>query len=516
MRPGEVTTLDRISDTEMSELLSISQLVVIDSFDEGLSLPVLEALQANAKIVASDIPAHRELLGRGPYFIDPRKPKSASQVIKRTLSKRKQNLKIKCEYKNLEQSDQEFLTRSFRENEYVTPPAVTADSRLKVAFATPWPPQKSGVADYSAATAAELGKLVDLTVFSTGSEHRNVDELLANPESNEFDMVISVVGNSHYHLPYIELTTVRDCMVISHDARLNEFYLALRGLGGLRQLMEASGRKLRVEINDQIQDMRLLEDAAFWEIARRASPLIFHTPVSAEVIKNQTLTTPQSLLFSNYRSPIEETVTPQLRMDAKLRLGLDPNQLHLVTFGFADNRTKLTDEILEAAIWLNTWGFPVALHVVGAATTEVRTELESRAYNRGFFNFDITGYVSETQYRDFVLAADIGIQLRVSPFLGVSGPLSDLAAHGTRALASAGLTVDVDTPDFVSRLDKATSPVIVATNLAQMISEVPEYEQIEVARRAYVDQKNPMAYALDLLKLINLTTDSSGSVSPEQ
>lgn len=504
MRPGEVTTLDRISVTEMSELLSISQLVVIDSFDEGLSLPVLEALQANAKIVASDIPAHRELLGRGSYFIDPRKPKSASQVIKRTLSKRKHNLQIKYEYENLEQSVQEFLTRSYRESEFVTQPAVTAgsaDSRLKVAFATPWPPQKSGVADYSAATAAELGKLVDLTIFSTGPDHRNVDELLANPDSQEFDQIISVVGNSHFHLPFVELTTVHDCIVISHDARMNEFYLSLLGDGGTTQIMEANGIPLTLDLHDQIADMRLLQDAAFWQVAHRAKTLVFHTPTSAHHIGAQTQTQPESILFANYRTPNESLVTREMRSKARCELGFSPDVLHLATFGYADNRTKMTDIVLESAAWLQTWGQDVALHVVGSASEAAKVELENRAQEAGLASFEVTGYVNDSVYRNYLLAADLAIQLRISGYLGVSGPLSDLAAYGSRAIASDGLAQDVDTPDFIERISDHVSPFLIAQRISEMLTCKSDPDKIERQRANYLKEKAPTSYA-DQLRLI--------------
>jgi len=425
MRPGEVTALGHVTDEEMVKLLADSQLVVVDSFDEGLSLPVLEAIQCGAKVVASDIPAHRELLGTGSHLINPREPRSASRSIKKALKRKGQRLRTQREYGRLESSVHDFLIRNAREDNYVdleSSPPSTIESRISVALATPWPPQRSGVADYSAAIAGELGKLVDLTIFSTGDSHRNVDELLANPDSDEFDLVISVVGNSHYHLPYIELTTVRDCMVISHDARLNEFYLALRGPGGLRNLMESSGRKLQVDLNDQIDDMRLLEDAAFWEVAHRARPLIFHTPVSAAEIGRQTGTTPRSVLFANYRFPTELFELAVVRSAARERLRFDPLRLHLSTFGYADNRTKLTEQILETALWLGQWGTKVSLHVVGGASSGLEQDLKARAAEGGDVELEITGYIDEATYRDYILASDFAIQLRVSPYFGCEWP----------------------------------------------------------------------------------------------
>ena len=83
MRPGEATTLERITDAEMADLLARASLVVVPSFDEGLSLPVIEAALAGTPVVASDIPAHRELIGTGTFLADPASPASLDAAIRR-------------------------------------------------------------------------------------------------------------------------------------------------------------------------------------------------------------------------------------------------------------------------------------------------------------------------------------------------------------------------------------------------------------------------------------------------
>ncbi|HAN70275.1 MAG TPA: hypothetical protein DCQ36_01620, partial [Actinobacteria bacterium] len=81
MRPGECTTLERIPDAEMADLLASASLVVVPSFDEGLSLPVIEAALAGAPVVASDIPSHRELIGPGSFLADPRSPETLERAV---------------------------------------------------------------------------------------------------------------------------------------------------------------------------------------------------------------------------------------------------------------------------------------------------------------------------------------------------------------------------------------------------------------------------------------------------
>jgi hypothetical protein len=82
MRPGEARTVGRLSDSEMHDLLASASLVVVASFDEGLSLPVIEALRAGTPVVASDIPSHRELIGKGSYLADPASPGDLERAVR--------------------------------------------------------------------------------------------------------------------------------------------------------------------------------------------------------------------------------------------------------------------------------------------------------------------------------------------------------------------------------------------------------------------------------------------------
>ncbi len=68
LRPDEATTSPRLSDEDLFALLGRAGVVLIPSYDEGLSLPVIEAAECGSPVVASDIPAHRELLGSGAFL----------------------------------------------------------------------------------------------------------------------------------------------------------------------------------------------------------------------------------------------------------------------------------------------------------------------------------------------------------------------------------------------------------------------------------------------------------------
>ena len=102
------------------------------------------------------------------------------------------------------------------------------------------------------------------------------------------------------------------------------------------------------------------------------------------------------------------------------------------------------------------------------------------------------------------------MQLRVSPLLGVSGPLSDMAAYGTPAVANRGLCADVDTPAFIDRLPDDVSPVMVAEAIEQRLANPLPADEIEALRVDYLDRKSPQNYARDLHELLVSVATSAG------
>ncbi len=533
MRPGEARTVGRLSDEEMDDLLRRASLVVVASFDEGLSLPVIEALRAGAPVVASDIPAHRELIGSGSFLADPASPASMERAIRRHRGKsatQSREMRALRQHRHgvLEDVVGAKIRAHVRSTGVDLPAAAVyvGGRQLRVGIGTPWAPQRTGVADFSTTTTLELARLCDVTVFTTADADvaasapdgvRIKSAPISAARSARDDVFVSVVGNSHFHLPFIDVIEHVDSVVVSHDTRLVELYMALRGQGGVEKLMlrGTSERMLRPSLDDQIDDMRLLQNAGFWEVARRARMLILHSPSAAPRIEAETGITPRLLPFANQRSPHDEHLTPKHRDAARRRLGFDEGAysgtVHLASFGFVDVRTKMTDVVVEAAAWLSQWGHRISLHLVGAASPDEIATLTRRAREAGIANFSITGFVDDEKFRDYLLAIDLGVQLRIGPLLGVSGPLSDLAAFGTPSVASNGLAVDVDTPAYVDRLPDHVSPVMVAEAIEHRLGSPVPWAEREQLRREYLDRKSPKRYAEQLLGLLTEVATTPGT-----
>ena len=116
-RDGEVINAGRISEAEKKSLLARSSLMVVASFAEGLSLPIIEAVTHGVPVVASRIPAHEELMGTADYLFDPYDLKDIAKAIfkhrrnSRTL-KRQREMLLQHEHDTIERSLQHALERT--------------------------------------------------------------------------------------------------------------------------------------------------------------------------------------------------------------------------------------------------------------------------------------------------------------------------------------------------------------------------------------------------------------------
>jgi len=66
-----VTEANSLTDREIAAALSRSRAMLFPSFAEGLGIPVLEAKAAGLKVIASDLPALREIAADDTIFLNP-------------------------------------------------------------------------------------------------------------------------------------------------------------------------------------------------------------------------------------------------------------------------------------------------------------------------------------------------------------------------------------------------------------------------------------------------------------
>jgi glycosyltransferase involved in cell wall biosynthesis len=519
-RPELVEVPGHIPESGLIELYGQALAVICSSHDEGFSIPIIEAMAAGIPCLASDIPAHAELVS------DPecRFPADDDLALRPKLERAVGNKYWRAAVL----TRQAGVWPGFRAQTVAArfwdavlrrldppAPAVRRGHRPRVALLTPLPPDRSGVADYTAATCVQLGRLVDLHVFTESTQPTplpnvaTIRPLGALPHLNPgFDRLISVVGNSHFHLRIFEMLLRYGGACIAHDARMLGFYRIL--LGQERALAVASrelGRMVgEAELNVWLGDEGRLEALFLGEIAESATPAIVHSRITATMFPDRYGVSPAYLPFSIYRPWAAAELTPVCRALARARLGIEPGEVAIATFGFV-HQSKAPSECVWALDALRSWGIPATLSFVGGTEQQGNFgALRALVAQLGLIDRVrfMDGYVPEQTYRDYLVGADLAVQLRTYSVGGLSGALLDCAAAGLPTVTNQSLGDAVGVPLYISCVPDALSPLLLAEALADLLARGLATERPEAARRTYSDQRSLARYATGLCEALAL------------
>jgi len=511
----------RVPEEMLVNLYRSALCVIVPSRAEGFSLPVVEAMAAGTPVIASSIPAHRELITHDDLLFASEDDTAASRLLDRFV--------FDGNFRRQAIESQSRVWRRFRGGAVAatfwskmvehatadrvgTPRAIIPHHRPKIAFLTPLPPDKSGVADYSAASLREIAKLAEVHVFTETVEPRPIDHvasirpLSALPHiSAEYDRVVGVVGNSHYHLKIFDYLVRYGGACIEHDNRLLGFYVALLGEArATKQAERELGRTLRPgELHDWWKDESDLKTLFLGELARTCEPLCLHSRVTARLVQERYGGAPIVLPFSIYREMPSDARTPAARRRARAALGIAEDEVVIVTFGFVHS-TKAPNECIWALDMLRSWGIAATLHFVGTSgPVESLVGLCQRLHIEPYVKF-FGDYVPNDLFQTYLAAADYGIQLRKFSLGALSGALLDCIACGLPTIANEALAEVMDSPAYVARVPDNPSPVLIAEAIANLMERNPHRHGFEEERRAYEDTHNMRVYARYLMEALRL------------
>jgi glycosyltransferase involved in cell wall biosynthesis len=508
-----------VSGEELLKLYQQSYCVVVPSRFEGFSLPVVEAMAAGTPVIASHIPAHEELISSVDLLFPPDDDGKVAALIERFVCDAAFREAIVRGQEGVwppfvgrEVSGTAWRTIMAKaEAESWRPPAAVVHraSRPKVAVMTPLPPDRTGVAYFTAPFLAELGKHVDLHIFtetqcpSPTPAAASVRPLVVLPSlSARFDRVLGVMGNSRFHLAIFETLVRYGGACVMHDARLLGMY-CLIGRDRVRRVAEAElGRVLDPsEIEVWVEDESKLETLFLIELIHACEPMFFHSKETAQLVDERYGKSTVPLPFPGYRQWSTAQLGEEARHKARAELGIEPGEIAIMTFGFA-HRTKGPKEMILAIELLRSWKIPASLYFVGEVVDDQVRSLNNLCREIGvtpYINF-VDQFVSEELYRSYLLAADFGIQLRTHGFGGLSGALADCIGVGLPTVANENLCRAIDAPPYVAAVSDHPSPVVLAKAIAEMVGAGRHFHRSESERQQYLRDHSFQIYTRRILQ----------------
>ena len=386
-------------------------------------------------------------------------------------------------------------------------------SRPRIAFLTPFPPDKSGIADYTAKSLEEIGKLAIVDVFTDALPSksfpgvRNVFPLSEKPfQSNEYDKIVSIIGNSHYHTEILKYHLRYGGACIQHDNRMAELYAWNMGHEQFaKKASQLIKRDVKVaECQTWLKDPSLLPTLFLEDIIKKSQPLIFHSKVTQKLVKQMYGVDTDYLPFSSYRHFSDSELTQEHKLATKKKLNLPLQEIIISTFGLV-TETKAPFDCIYATYFLNKWGVPATFYFVGE-TGALNEPLLNLAKNLGIPTKikSLNSWTSEETYKDFLLASDFAIQLRTYGFGGLSGAILDCISSGLPTVVNEDLAEATNSPKFMLRTNDHISALLMAESIYDEYKEGKFRNRLNIERKEYLEKHNFKKYAEDLIKLLGL------------
>ena len=319
--------------------------------------------------------------------------------------------------------------------------------RLRLAYLSPLPPERSGISDYSAELIPELHRYYDIDVVvdqETVSDqwildHCNiVDVQTFRDNSADYDRVLYHFGNSRFHSYMFGLLLEVPGVVVLHD-----FYLsgAINHMATLNYGHHSLENELLYSHGDtpfKHDDFDLItEYPGNKKILDYAKGIIVHSENSKRLAKEW-----YGKLYGYDWSVIplmRKPFTVNDRKKSRRRLNIPKDAIVIASFGHL-NPTKLNIKLLEA--WQdsslcnneNCYLIFVGENDPADYGDEIRRIINTSHSSE---RITITGWTDMETFRDYLSVADIGVQLRTLSRGETSAAILDCMNYGLATIINA-------------------------------------------------------------------------------
>jgi glycosyltransferase involved in cell wall biosynthesis len=322
--------------------------------------------------------------------------------------------------------------------------------RRRLAFVSPLPPVRSGIADYARDLLPHLLESFEVEVFVDERHplvaqgrygalplHRGTE---LGRRFADFDCVVYQLGNNLHHRFALSLARELPGIVVLHDLVLHHLYEEIAGLedewetygAALREGYGPTGaavvRWKRWRLASARENFEL---PLFEPIGARSRGILVHSRSAAAAVRRRLPQTPVE------RIPMG--IPRELELDrdgARGRLRLSPEQVLIGAFGFLTPIKRL--DVLARGLREAWRRCPeLRLVLVGEESPGLRLEEIFTRSELGGGRIEHRGYVADVEYRDWMAATDVAVNLRFPSAGETSASLLRLLGAGKCTLVSA-------------------------------------------------------------------------------
>lgn len=530
LSPQDVIITGRVSDYELVCLYNLCKLFIFPSFYEGFGLPILEAMACGAPVIAANNSSLPEVMGRSDALFDAKKNDSITEAIQRVLNDDSLRQDLSCF--GLERVKQFTWENSARiawdaiqdRLEKRAPAVAQVQQRSKrVAYISPLPPQKSGIANYSADLLPYLQSRFDIDLF-TDADIQTIDSKLKDsfdiyswkklPEMyKNYETVIYHIGNSPFHEYMLKLLPDYPGVVVLHDFYLSHLVRHINPENIRREFNKQHGLKGVLDFVELGAEKALLNWPLNLDILKNAQEIIVHSKYHQSLIQRYYRYgwKPSLNVINLFRICKPENANTNIN-EIKSKFRLDPQTMVFSSFGFLTPQKYNADLITAFSKALPNLGDNVKLVFAGECISqEYREELNKliKQHNLGD-KVLITGYLSNEEYESYLAISDIAIQLRKDSRGETSAAALDCLAYGIPTIVNAHATNnDLDENAALIIPDQFTIDELSDALIQLATNETLRAEKSKQAVRLIQEEHHPEKIASQYADVIHRAMNTS-------
>ncbi|WP_336367015.1 glycosyltransferase [Marinobacter sp. C2H3] len=515
LKKGALVLTGFVPEEDLRALYNLCSLFVFPSWHEGFGLPVLEAMRCGAPVIGANTSSLPEVIGWEKALFNPHVDDSMTAVILRALSDESFRAEL---IKNAELQAEKFswdetARRTISAMESLHSAQISnleskedKRPRPKLAYVSPLPPERSGIADYSAELLPELSRHYEIEVIV---EQDTVEDSWVNANcvvrsvkwlvehANDYDRVLYHFGNSHMHQHMFDLLAAVPGVVVLHDFFLSNIVFNMESTGfsqgrWVRELYLSHGyRALYKRFHEENVIDVVWEFPCNLSVIQDSRGIIVHSPSSLRLNEYW------------YGAGCEDWEVIPLargtdinvdRAEARKALGFGVDDFVVCTFGLI-GPAKLNDTLIDA--WLaSNLAADSKCHLIFVGENhpgDYGNELLKNIREfKGNSTIRITGWADRELFQQYLSSADLAVQLRGLSRGETSAAVLDCMNHGIATIVNAnGSMADLDDSAVWKLPDKFTNAQL-AEALEVLRSDHTRRQKLgDVAREILLRQHDP-------------------------
>lgn len=461
LSPADVVLTGFVPEDDLVGLYNLCTLFVFPSWHEGFGLPALEAMRCDAPVIGANTSSIPEVIGWDQALFDPHSDEAIAAAIERGLTedtfrseliRRGRRQAEKFSWDASAQRAIAAFERFHAERGGKASILARPSRRPRLAYVSPLPPARSGIADYSAELLPELARHYQIELIVAQDEVSDTQAGACWPirpvawlveHASRYDRVLYHFGNSTFHQHMFELLRMIPGVVVLHDFFLSSILAHMEMLGiqpnaWVEALYHSHGYgAVRERLCARDLEPVVWKYPCNLNVLQRALGIIVHSAYSRD-------------LAGKWYGVIQETdwtVIPLMRQPqpnadrgkAKAALGFTDDDFIVCSFGML-GPIKLNHRLLDAWLASRLSGhnnchlvFVGENHGGGYGQKLLTRIRNSKASKR----IRITGWADADTFRHFLAAADVAVQLRTLSRGETSAAVLDCMNYGLATIVNA-------------------------------------------------------------------------------